>query len=155
LLINKCPFFSLRPSTSVVPAYSALSVSVAPSFFNKINIQIFIGVWVSFWAVGKLLISKSSLFKSVLHIVFLRSNKKVSRIYAKPVVALVANKQIAWDLKRCQLPRHSMGFHVFAGHRENSIPTNVFLPSPLPAARRALLDLSPKSFLKVGHSWAS
>jgi hypothetical protein len=124
-----------------------------PSFLYEINVGVFFIVGMSLRALSNFLVAHAPFSKGVLHIVFLRSNPKVTWIYANPVVALVTDEHAARILKRCKLPAYSVRPHTLAVYRKGSVSGDfVNATGPLPASARSFSYQVPKSFFKWSHS---
>jgi hypothetical protein len=75
----------------------------------------------------------STFFKGILHIICMSSNKKVRRIYAKRVIAFMANKERAVEIESLEeVSRYSMGVAFFLFIRHYWIPP-VIMSYPYPA----------------------
>lgn len=96
---------------------------------------------------------KPTLYRAINHIVRVRSNKKMSRIAARAVVAFVAHLKSFWNWSVCKHPRNTMGdvsAKCAIAVSEPAVSVVGFTSKPWPTIIRAtFLNLSPES----GFGW--
>ena len=92
----------------------------------------------------------TALFGHIHHVVFLCSQKQVGRVYARRVVASMADKQTLFNRAICQLKRKPVGKVFLPAETEVTIPPAVCACGPVPAlVCAATVDLLPKRRQRV------
>ncbi len=92
-----------------------------------------------------------ALFNSIGSVVKRCANKKMLRVYALSIVALMANKKSFWNWSVFHFPRKAMRPKLgpAMAYGEYSISIGVNCCRPLPALAR-LIDFIPKSYAWIG-----
>ncbi len=75
---------------------------------------------------------RSSFFSSVRNIIAICSQKKMFRIYASPVVTMVAYTQTLWDSSEINFIGRAMGLSAFCIKAKNSISLYFSRSKPFP-----------------------
>ena len=91
----------------------------------------------------------STLLHHISHVISLRTQKKMGRITARRIVALMQAAQPIWNFSIDEFPRKSMCLIIFILYFHVAISTFMFDRGPIPAIIRAtLVNFFPESILK-------
>jgi hypothetical protein len=150
---------SLRPVFAVVGrAKRAVTFNAkthGPSLFGLVNAGVFGRVFMPFWAMRleHIGIHRATLGDAIGSVVGIGSKEQVVGIYARRIVAPMANEQAIGDGSEVQFPRDSVGGECFPANAKVSISPLMMgtrRPNPTPVGFGYFLE---ESFAKCfGHS---
>lgn len=102
-------------------------------FVQASNFADFIIIKFGLSVVDSQVINAATLLKHICMIVGLCSEKQVSRIYTRSVIAFMQNAQLRIERAVVQFVRKSVSFNMLLAYFYNSITGNVGVTSPQPA----------------------
>lgn len=105
------------------------------------------GKFMALGAVGSASEAVPSLTGRILRVIFGRTEKEMSRTYARWVIAFVADQDSIRDLALEKFVGHSMGANLFTAHPHLAISPFIDSPDPEPASR-CFTDLCQESLLQ-------